>query len=107
MLCIASHDPPKFPTRIRRQPIKILQQQLVMKTSRRLAGHAASPRAEEDVLRGVKNHLFFPEVYLSSKAFLTVFFASSRCDTSLNVSAVTAPFRPSSSSVYRVGIRWL
>jgi hypothetical protein len=31
MLCIASHDPPQFPTRIRRQPIKILQQQLVMK----------------------------------------------------------------------------
>jgi hypothetical protein len=32
----------------------------------------------KNILRGVKNHLFFPDVYLSSNAFLTVFFASSR-----------------------------
>lgn len=57
--------------------------------------------------RGVKNHLFFPELYLSSSAFFTVFLASSRWLTSLNVSFVTTPFRPSSSSVYRVGMMWL
>lgn len=54
---------------------------------------------------GVKNHLFFPLENRSSNAFLIVFFASSRCDCSLNVSPDTAPFRPSSSIVYRVGIR--
>lgn len=31
-----------------------------------------------DLLRGVKNHLFFPLLYLSSNTFLTDFFASSR-----------------------------
>lgn len=57
------------------------------------------------LLRGVKNHLFFPLVYLSSSAFFTVFLASSLWLTSLKVSFVTTPFRPSSSRVYRVGIR--
>jgi len=50
-------------------------------------------------LNGVKNHLFFPLTYLSSSAFLTVFLASSLCETSLNVSLVTTPLRPSSSRV--------
>lgn len=58
-------------------------------------------------LNWVKNHRFFPLVYLSSNVFFTSFFASSLCDTSLNVSFVTTPFNPSSSKVYRVGIRWL
>ncbi|KAI7242097.1 hypothetical protein KC330_g160 [Hortaea werneckii] len=40
-------------------------------------------------------------------AFFTVFLASSLCDTSVKVSLVTTPFRPSSSSVYRVGMMWL
>ena len=57
------------------------------------------------LLSGVKNHLFFPLVYLSSKVFFTVFLASSLWLTSLNVSFVTTPFSPSNSSVYRVGIR--
>ena len=48
--------------------------------------------------RGWKNHLFFPLVYRSSSSFLICFFASSRCDTSLNVSEPTTPLRPSSSS---------
>ena len=69
--------------------------------------HCFHLRPSHNLRNGVKNHRFFPLTYRSSKAFLTVFFASSRWLTSLNVSFVTTPFRPSSSSVYRVGIRWL
>lgn len=64
-----------------------------------------SPLAQN--LSGVKNHLFFPDPYRSSNAFFTVFFASSLWLTSVNVSFVTTPFKPSSSSVYRVGMMWL
>lgn len=52
---------------------------------------------KERTLNAVKNHLFFPPVYLSSNSFLIVFFASSRCEGSLKVSDVTVPFKPSSS----------
>ena len=45
----------------------------------------------------VKNHLFLPEVYRSSKSFLICFFESSRCEGSLKVSAETTPFKPSNS----------
>ena len=70
--------------------------------------HSNHPNTEkESILSGVKNHLFFPLVYRSSNTFFTVFFASSRCDTSLNVSFVITPFKFSSSNVYRVGIKWL
>lgn len=63
-------------------------------------------RQDEDIynpnlkltLRAWKNHLFLPPVYRSSKSFFICFFASSRCDGSLKVSAATVPLRPSNSS---------
>lgn len=61
----------------------------------------------EYLRKGVKNHRFLPLVYRSSKAFLMVLLASSRWETSLKVSGVMTPLRPSSSRVYRVGIKWL
>ena len=42
-----------------------------------IINNALSNQARDNILKGVKNHRFFPLVYLSSKAFFTVFFASS------------------------------
>src|SRR5687767_11814611 len=65
----------------------------------KLFGRANVPLKGPNVLRGVKNHRFFPLVYRSSRIFLTFFLASSRWLTSLKVSLETEPLRPSSSRV--------